>query len=112
MCLAAVSVTTSYHCHTKSQAKFCLHLFQNIVQEGRAFASVGDMNVSDMSANAPVGTTLAILERMLKVMGAVQARCTTRCVKSLSLLKGVIADYTPEDYDYEPEDGGRKAKPR
>jgi hypothetical protein len=80
------------------------------VQEGRAFASAGDLNVSDMSANAPVGTTLAILERMLKVMGAVQARLHYSMRQEFKLLKGVIRDYTDDDYDYKPETGGRKAK--
>jgi len=85
-------------------------LFQNIVQEGRSFASSGDMNVSDMSANAPVGTTLAILERTLKVMGAVQARMHYSMRQEFRLLKAIIADYTPDDYDYEPVDGSRRAK--
>jgi hypothetical protein len=85
-------------------------LFQQIVTEGRAFASSGDMNVSDMSANAPVGTTLALLERTLKVMTAVQARLHYAMKQEFKLLKIIIADYTPEEYDYEPEDAGRKAK--
>jgi hypothetical protein len=96
------SVTTSYRSHTKNHRKTLLVLFQNIVQEGRAFASSGDMNVSDMSANAPVGTTLAILERTLKVMGAVQARMHYSMRQEFRLLKSIIADYAPEDYDYEP----------
>jgi hypothetical protein len=87
-----------------------MSLFQQIVQEGRAFASSGDMNVSDMSANAPVGTTLALLERTLKVMTAVQARLHYAMKQEFKLLKIIIADYTPEEYDYEPEDAGRKAK--
>jgi hypothetical protein len=85
-------------------------LFQQIVQEGRAFASSGDMNVSDMSANAPVGTTLALLERTLKVMTAVQARLHYAMKQEFKLLKIIIADYTPDEYEYEPEDAGRKAK--
>jgi hypothetical protein len=85
-------------------------LFQQIVQEGRAFASSGDMNVSDMSNEAPVGTTLAILERTLKVVTAVQARLHYTMKQEFKLLKVIIADYTPEEYDYEPEDAGRKAK--
>jgi hypothetical protein len=85
-------------------------LFQQIVTEGRAFASSGDMNVSDMSSNAPVGTTLALLERTLKVMTAVQARLHYAMKQEFKLLKVIIADYTPEEYDYEPEDAGRKAK--
>jgi hypothetical protein len=85
-------------------------LFQQIVQEGRAFASSGDMNVSDMSNEAPVGTTLAILERTLKVVTAVQARLHYTMKQEFKLLKVIIADYTPEEYDYEPEDANRKAK--
>ena len=94
----------------KEPSQVLFSLFQNIVQEGRAFASAGDLNVSDMSANAPVGTTLAILERMLKVMGAVQARLHYAMRQEFKLLKGVIRDYTDDDYDYKPETGGRKAK--
>ena len=94
----------------KEPSQVLFALFQNIVQEGRAFASAGDLNVSDMSANAPVGTTLAILERMLKVMGAVQARLHYAMRQEFKLLKGVIRDYTDDDYDYKPETGGRKAK--
>jgi hypothetical protein len=85
-------------------------LFDRIVQEGRQFASSGDMKVSDMSANAPVGTTLAILERTLKVMGAVQARMHFTMKQEFKLLKVIIADYTPDEYDYQPEEGSRKAK--
>jgi hypothetical protein len=85
-------------------------LFQNIVEEGRAFASSGDMNVSDMSAQAPVGTTLALLERTLKVMGAVQARMHFTMKQEFKLLKVIIADYAPEDYDYEPVEGSRAAR--
>jgi len=94
----------------KEPSQVLYTLFQNIVQEGRAFASSGDMNVSDMSANAPVGTTLAILERMLKVMGAVQARMHYTMRQEFKLLKAIIADYTPEEYAYEPEDGSRLAR--
>jgi hypothetical protein len=85
-------------------------LFNQIVQEGRSFASSGDMKVSDMSSQAPVGTTLAILERTLKVMGAVQARMHFTMKQEFKLLKVIIADYTPDEYDYEPVDGSRKAK--
>jgi len=94
----------------KEPSQVLFALFQNIVQEGRAFASSGDMNVSDMSTNAPVGTTLALLERTLKVMTAVQARLHYTMRQEFKLLKIIIADYTPEEYDYEPEDAGRKAK--
>jgi len=94
----------------KEPSQVLFALFQNIVQEGRQFASAGDMKVSDMSAQAPVGTTLAILERTLKVMGAVQARMHYSMRQEFRLLKAIIADYTPEEYDYDPIDGSRKAK--
>jgi hypothetical protein len=94
----------------KEPSQVLFALFQNIVEEGRSFASSGDMNVSDMSAQAPVGTTLALLERQLKVMGAVQSRMHYTMKQEFKLLKVIIADYTPEEYDYEPEEGDRKAK--
>jgi len=94
----------------KEPSQVLMALFQQIVQEGRAFASSGDMNVSDMSNEAPVGTTLAILERTLKVITAVQARLHYTMKQEFKLLKIIIADYTPEEYDYEPEDANRKAK--
>ena len=94
----------------KEPSQVLYTLFDRIVQEGRSFASSGDMNVSDMSAQAPVGTTLALLERQLKVMGAVQARMHFSMKQEFKLLKVIIADYTPEEYDYEPVDGSRKAK--
>ena len=94
----------------KEPSQVLFSLFQNIVQEGRAFASSGDLNVSDMSANAPVGTTLALLERTLKVMGAVQSRMHYSMKQEFKLLKTIIADYTPEEYDYEPEEGNARAK--
>ena len=94
----------------KEPSQVLFALFQNIVEEGRSFASSGDMNVSDMSAQAPVGTTLALLERQLKVMGAVQSRMHYTMKQEFKLLKVIIADYTPDEYDYEPEDGDRKAK--
>ena len=85
-------------------------LLQNIVDEGRRFAATADMKVSDMSAQAPVGTTLALLERQLKVMTAVQARVHFALKQELRLLKDIIRDYTDPDYTYEPEYGTRKAK--
>ena len=94
----------------KEPSQVLFTLFQNIVSEGRSFASSGDMNVSDMSAQAPVGTTLALLERTLKVMTAVQARIHYAMKQEFKLLKVIIADYTPDEYDYEPVDGSRKAK--
>jgi hypothetical protein len=94
----------------KEPSQVLYTLFNQIVQEGRAFASSGDMKVSDMSSQAPVGTTLAILERTLKVMTAVQSRIHAAMKQEFKLLKVIIADYTPEDYDYEPTDGRRSAK--
>jgi hypothetical protein len=94
----------------KEPSQVLYSLFQNIVQEGRAFASSGDMKVSDMGSQAPVGTTLAILERTLKVMTAVQSRLHFAMKQEFKLLKGIIADYCPEDYDYEPVDARRSAR--
>ena len=85
-------------------------LLDKIIQEGRAFASASDMQISDMGANTPVGTTLAILERTLKVMSAVQARIHYSFKQELKLLKRIIADYTPEEYSYEPVEGSYRAK--
>ena len=85
-------------------------LLDKIVEEGRRFAATADMNVSDMSAQAPVGTTLALLERQLKVMSAVQARLHYTFKQELRLLAAIIRDYTEPNYDYDPEDAPRKAK--
>ena len=85
-------------------------LFQTIIEEGRRFANTADLQISDMSAQAPVGTTLAILERTLKTMSAVQARVHYSMKQELGLLKQIIAAYTPEDYSYEPDEGSAKAK--
>jgi hypothetical protein len=85
-------------------------LLDKIVDEGRRFASASDLKVADMSGNTPVGTTLAILERTLKVMSAVQARIHYSMKQEFKLLKKIIADYTPEDYKYEPSEGRRSAK--
>jgi hypothetical protein len=94
----------------KEPSQVLFTLFNQIVSEGRAFASSGDMNVSDMSSQAPVGTTLALLERTLKVMSAVQARLHYAMKQEFKLLKVIIADYTPEEYAYEPEEGSRAVK--
>ena len=85
-------------------------LMDKIVEEGRRFAATADMKVSDMSAQAPVGTTLALLERQLKVMSAVQARLHYTFKQELRLLAAIIRDYTEPDYDYDPVDAPRKAK--
>jgi hypothetical protein len=94
----------------KEPSQVLYSLLNTIVEEGRRFASVADMKISDMSAQAPVGTTLAILERTLKVMSAVQARVHYSFKQELCLLRDIIRDYTPDEYDYEPVDAGRKAK--
>jgi len=94
----------------KEPSQVLYQLLGTIVEEGRRFASAADMKVSDMSANAPVGTTLAILERTLKVMSAVQARIHYSMKQELRLLKDIIRDYTPESYGYEPVDGRARAK--
>ena len=85
-------------------------LMNQIIEEGRAFANAEGLKVSDMSANAPVGTTLAILERTLKVTSAIQARIYYAMRQEFRLLKGIIRDYTPSEYSYEPEIGDRRAK--
>ena len=85
-------------------------LLDKIIEEGRRFASAADLQISDMSAQAPVGTTLAILERTLKVMSAVQARIHYSLKEELRLLRDIIRDYTPESYDYEPVEGTPRAK--
>ena len=94
----------------KEPSQTLMALLGQIVDEGRRFANTADLQISDMSANAPVGTTLAILERTLKVMSAVQARIHYSMKQELKLLKGIIAAYTPEDYNYQPTEGSRKAK--
>jgi len=94
----------------KEPSNVLYQLLSTIVEEGRRFAATADMQVSDMSAQAPVGTTLALLERQLKVMTAVQARLHYSFKQELRLLAGLIRDYTEPEYDYEPEDGPRKAK--
>jgi hypothetical protein len=94
----------------KEPSQVLFALFQNIVEEGKAFASAGDMNVSDMSAQAPVGTTLALLERTLKVMGAVQSRMHFSMKQEFKLLKEIIAEDAPTEYSYQPESGDRYAK--
>ena len=85
-------------------------LLGTIVEEGRRFAATADMKISDMSAQAPVGTTLALLERMLKVMSAVQARVHYAFKHELKLLAAIIRDYTDDDYTYDPASGPRVAK--
>ena len=94
----------------KEPSQVLLALMNQIVDEGRRFAGAADLKIADMSANSPVGTTLAILERTLKVMSAVQARVHYAMKQELKLLKEIIADYTPEEYEYQPVEGSRRAK--
>jgi hypothetical protein len=94
----------------KEPSQVLMGLLGQIVEEGRRFANTADLQISDMSANSPVGTTLAILERTLKVMSAVQARIHYSMKQELGLLKGIIAAYTPEEYNYDPVEGDRRAK--
>jgi hypothetical protein len=94
----------------KEPSQVLQSLMNQIIEEGRAFANADGLKVSDMSANAPVGTTLAILERTLKVMSAVQARIYYAMKQEFKLLKNIIRDYTPEEYNYDPEVGDRRAK--
>ena len=94
----------------KEPSQVLMTLLNQIVEEGRRFANTADLQISDMSSQAPVGTTLAILERTLKVMSAVQARIHYSLKQELKLLKKIIAEYTPEEYSYEPDEGSRFAK--
>ena len=94
----------------KEPSQTLMTLLNQIVEEGRRFASSGDLKASDMSSQSPVGTTLAILERTLKVMSAIQARIHYSMKQEFKLLKKIIADYAPEDYSYQPTSGSRKAR--
>jgi hypothetical protein len=94
----------------KEPSQVLAGLLDKIVEEGRKFASAADIQVADMSANSPVGTTLAILERTLKVMTAVQARIHYSFKQELKLLRDIIRDYTPPEYTYEPVEGSPTAK--
>jgi hypothetical protein len=82
-------------------------LLDKIILEARAFASSGDLKISDMSSQAPVGTTMAILERTLKMTSAIQARIYYSMQQEFELLKEIIAENCPEDYNYQPEEGSR-----
>jgi hypothetical protein len=94
----------------KEPSQVLYSLLGTIVEEGRRFASAADLKISDMSAQSPVGTTLAILERTLKVMSAVQARIHYSMRQEFRLLKDIIRDYTSDEYSYEPEEGSRETK--
>ena len=94
----------------KEPSQTLLALLNQITDEGRRLGSIAEMKVSDMSANAPVGTTLALLERQLKTMSAVQARVHFSMKQEFKLLKSLIRDYAPDEYSYDPNGGDRRAK--
>ena len=94
----------------KEPSQTLLALLNQITEEGRRLGAISDMNISDMSSQAPVGTTLAILERTLKPMAAVQSRVHAAMKSEFKLLKAIIADYAPEDYQYEPSTGSMRAR--
>ena len=94
----------------KEPSQVLAGLLDKITEEGRRLGAISDMNISDMSAQAPVGTTLALLERTLKPMAAVQSRVHYAMKQEFKLLKVIIADYAPADYDFLPDTGERKAR--
>lgn len=94
----------------KEPSQVLLQLLNQITQEGRRLGAISDMNISDMSAQAPVGTTLALLERVLKPMAAVQARVHYAMKMEFKLLKSIIAEYAPEEYTYIPDRGEARAR--
>lgn len=94
----------------KEPSQVLAALLDRITEEGRRLGSIADMKISDMGANAPVGTTLALLERQLKTMSAVQARVHYSMKQEFKLLKDIIRDNTPSEYEYEPQGGKPSAK--
>jgi hypothetical protein len=94
----------------KEPSQTLLALLQQITEEGRRLGAISDMNISDMSANAPVGTTLALLERTLKPMAAVQSRVHYAMKQEFKLLRKIIAEYAPEEYMYVPDRGEPRAR--
>ena len=96
----------------KEPSQVLLSLLNQITTEGRRLGAISDMNISDMSANAPVGTTLALLERTLKPMAAVQSRVHYAMKQEFKLLKAIIADYAPTEYEYQPDKGEARARQR
>ena len=94
----------------KEPSQVLAGLLKEITDEGRRLGSIADMNVSDMGANAPVGTTLALLERQLKTMSAVQARVHYSMRQEFKLLKEIIREHAPKSYAYDPDKAERKAK--
>jgi hypothetical protein len=89
----------------KEPSNVLYQLLGDIVTEGRRFASAGDVKAADMNAEAPVGTTLAILERSMKVMSAVQARLHASMRKELRILSGIVRDFGPSEYPYDIKNG-------
>ena len=94
----------------KEPSQTLLALLNKITEEGRRLGAISDMNISDMSANAPVGTTLALLERTLKPMAAVQSRVHYAMKQEFKLLRKIIAEYAPIDYMYVPDRGEPRAR--
>ena len=94
----------------KEPSQTLLALLDQITKEGRRLGAISDMNISDMSANAPVGTTLALLERTLKPMAAVQARVHYAMKQEFKMLKAIMAEYAPAEYDYQPLRGEMSAR--
>ncbi len=94
----------------KEPSQTLLALLDKITEEGRRLGAISDMNISDMSANAPVGTTLALLERTLKPMAAVQSRVHYAMKQEFKLLRAIMAEYAPLEYSYEPDRGTPRAR--
>jgi hypothetical protein len=94
----------------KEPSQTLLALLNQITTEGRRLGAISDMNISDMSANAPVGTTLALLERTLKPMAAVQARVHYAMKQEFKMLKTIMSEYAPTEYDYIPMRGEVSAR--
>ena len=88
----------------KEPSQTLYSLLNTIVEEGRRFASISDMKVSDMNSQAPVGTTLALLERNMKVMSAVQARLHASMKKEFEILVGIIKDFGNPSYPYDTDE--------
>jgi hypothetical protein len=94
----------------KEPSQTLFNLLQNVVEEGRRLAAVADVKLNEMNGEAPVGTTLAILERTLKVMSAVQARVHSSMEQEFKLIAALIKDYTPSEYEYDPDYGASRAQ--
>lgn len=94
----------------KEPSQTLFNLLQNVVEEGRRLAAVADVKLNEMNGEAPVGTTLAILERTLKVMSAVQARVHSSMEQEFKLVAALIKDYTPPEYEYDPDYGATRAQ--